>query len=303
LFKLSLKKSSPKILLIIAVALSLLTAVLIYFYLQQDHKATIANQAVVVVAVREIPARTFITADMLTLANVLPDLVQIGSRRDVESLIGMTTKKAIAAGDQITDVKLAINGQGIGMSGNIPSDKRAFTIAVDEINGAQGFIRVGDFVDVIGIFDKSVVGETASHVLMQNVQVLAINGKDNADAADKDKNKEQGKDKLTSVTLAVSLNDAALLGLAGEKGKIHLALRPFAAAGYDFLDKTIGIDQLVGHPVLPAPAIVPVQGEMLPQAPVYAVPPKSSAAAPVSTKLTGVTVIRGTQIDNNREAQ
>lgn len=302
MFKLFPAKFSPKFLLIIAVMLSLLTAFLVYFYLQQGRETTVANEVVVVVAARNIPARTLITADMLKLVNLSPDAVQPGSRREMAGLIGIMTKQDVAVEDQITDAKLVLNGQGMGRSGNIPPDKRAFTIAVNEISGAQGFIKVGDFVDVIGVFDKGVVGETASHVLMQNVQVLATNSNDNIVATDKnnkDKSKEQSQDKLTSVTLAVSLNDAALLGLASEKGKIYLALRSFASLGQELLDNTIGIDQLVGHPVFTQPdpvrATTPVPTVQPAPAPVYAGPPTQSA--PVATKPTGVTVIRGSQMN------
>lgn len=311
MFKLSLNKISPKMLLIVAVILSLITAVLIYIYLKQEHYRAVAAQDVVVVAVKDIPVHTLITEDMIKQVQIPSDLVQAGAKRDVKSIIGTMTAKPIVAGEQITEVKLAVTGQETSLSWNIPPHKRAFTIAIHVKNAVQGFIKVGDFIDIIGIFDKDVIGETAGHVLVQNVQVLAINNIDGVDNGNvKDKIAALGGEKVISVTLAVSLNDALLLGLACEKGKIHVALRPFGVFDYDVIDSSVGISQLVGHfvakDVVTSPAALPptqlpttsIQSAAQPpvQKPVEQVPqtitPNSGAA-----NTTGITVIHGTKIE------
>jgi pilus assembly protein CpaB len=301
LLKLSRKKLSPKMLLLMAAALSFITAILVCLYLRQAQRSMVVAETAVVVAVRDIPARTLLTANMLKLTRVSAGLVLPGARQEIKSLIGTATRRSISAGAQITEDKLAIDGRGMGMSWNLPPGKRAFTIAVNEISGMRGFLQVGDFVDVIGVFDKGAEGKALSRVLLQKARVLAVNRQDGSDSANKDSNKEQGQNKLTSVTLAVSLHDAARLALASAKGQIDLALRPFAAADCDLSEAAIGLKQLTGNFAGFTTEMVSRTAE-IPKAPTTAVAlPKEGN---VAKKSAGVTVIRGTEIDEaNREAQ
>ena len=42
------------------------------------------------------------------------------------------------------------------------------------MTGVAGFVKPGDFVDVIVTFDANTAGADVSHVVLQNMQVLSI---------------------------------------------------------------------------------------------------------------------------------
>lgn len=218
-----MRRLSPKILLLVAIILSIGTAGLVYSYLQANTKAQ-NNGEPVVVAVKDIPGRTVITADMVKVTTMPPELVQAGSAREISKVIGVMTRVPISIGDQVTEKRLAMEGKVSGFTGSIPQDKRAFTISATDVTGVAGFVKAGDYVDIVAAFDKSVAGENVSALLLQNILVLAANHNDDMDATGKDK---KSIEKMVSVTLAVSPDEAGQLALAEAKGKVHIALRPF----------------------------------------------------------------------------
>lgn len=250
-------RMSPKLLLSIAVVLSLLTATLVYSFLQNSTQNKAAAGESVVVAVRDIAGRTAITQDMIRLVKVPADLVQPDAARDVQKVIGIMTRVPISAGDQITERRLALDGKVSGFVGVIPKDKRAYTVAVSDVTGVAGFAKPGDYVDVIVVFDKSIVGENISNVFLQNILVLAVNRNDNMDNPKEKKDLE----KLTTITLAVTPDESTALALASEKGKVHVALRPFQASPGTAITKAFAPGELIGSGYMasrPAPESVSV---------------------------------------------
>lgn len=283
-----MQRLSPKFLLILALILSVGVAGLVYNYLQTATQSKMAGEQVVV-AVKDIPGRMKITADMVKLVTIPGDMIQQGSMKELQQVIGVMTRVPVSAGDQITDRRLAVDGKVPGFVGSIPRDKRALTISVTDITGVSGFIKAGDYIDLFITFDKSVTGEHVSQLALENALVLAANKNDNMEAA-KDK---KDADKMATVTLAVSPHEALMLALAAEKAKIHLALRPFQPLPGIVPVKTITSGDIVGESF----QVLPPLPVALPQAPpvtmVSASPP---AAAPASEpKTTGIEIIRGTK--------
>lgn len=117
--------------------------------------------------------------------------------------------------------RLLPKGTVPGLSYNIPEDKRAVTVAVNEVIGVAGFIKPGDKVDVIATF---AFDPPQSTTILQNVTVLAIAQEMQSDA-------EQKAKLSTSVTFALSPSQAERLVLAESLGEIRLALRPPQAVG------------------------------------------------------------------------
>jgi pilus assembly protein CpaB len=268
-------KLSPKTLLILAIVLSLITGGLVYDYLQKAAKSDAVTLETVVVAVKDIPGRTVITKDMIKVAKVPPDLVQAGSIRDETKVIGIMTRVPINAGDQITERRLALEGKAAGFVGAIPRDKRAFTIAASDITGVAGFIKAGDYVDIVATFDKSVAGESLSSLMLQNVLVLAANQNDNMESTAK-----KDTERMVSITLAVSPDEASALALASEKGKVHFALRPFQpSVGYSSNQAVTPRDILASYmrPESSAPVVIST--------------PTPAPASP------GIKVIKGTKVE------
>ena len=270
-----MQRLSPKLLLVVALILSIGTAALIYSYVQTNTQPKITGEPVVV-AVRDIPGRTAITADMVRVVKVPTEMTQPGTMRDAKQVVGVMTRVPISAGDQITERRLAADGKVPGFIGAIPRDKRAITVAVSDVTGVAGFVKAGDYVDVLITFDKSIIGQHMSNIMLQNALVLASNKNDNMESA-KDKKEIE---KMASVTLAVTPDEASKLALATEKGKIHLALRPFQPSVSIAATKTVTPDELVASSYIPAP--------------LNAEPPAVYSPAPAPSA-PAVEIIRGTK--------
>jgi pilus assembly protein CpaB len=278
-------KLSGRGLLLIALVLSLLTTALVYSYLNG-----VANQAnkpgkPVVVAKVDIPPKTLITAEMVQMASVPAEYIQPGAIIATADVIGITSREQIVAGEQITQTRLSIPGQTRGFAGIIPSDKRAVTVAVTEVTGVAGFLKAGDYVDVLVTFDTNTVGENVSRIVLQNLLVLAVDRETEAGQADSGKDKKEAS-KMT-VTLAVSPEEASQLTVADEKGKIRMALRPSLPANGTVAASSVTPKELVGSYAAPEKSSAPAAAK--PSEP----PAKSPPAGPM------IQVIRGTKIEAN----
>lgn len=303
-------KLSNKGLLGIALVLSLVTSLLIYNYLQRAvGKADMKEGVPVVVAKTDIPAKTKITAEMVQQIRVPAEYLQPGGVQDLKNVVGVIAREPIVAGEQITDRRLVRESKSVGFTGMIPRDKRAVTVAVSEVTGVAGFVKPGDYVDVIVTFEQGMVGDNVSYMMLQNVLVLAANRDAEAGAAGNGA-KEAAKDavKATTVTLAVTPDEAAKLTLAEEKGKIRLALRPYLPLNGIEITNTITPKELVGVQYSPVQSQPSSGGhEVQPAAPVppqyYMSPPQIQPAAPPretgpETNSKGIQVIRGTKTEN-----
>jgi len=222
-------KISGKGLLAVALALSLATSLLVYQYLQGTTNKTIKDGVPVVTAKVDIPAKSPIKAEMLQTVMMPVEYVQTGTVGDAQSIVGMMAREKIMAGEAVTARRLLMEGKSSGFTGLIPRDKRAVSVAVSEVSGVAGFVKAGDYVDVVVTFDGATVGDNASAIVLQNILVLAANRESEASGEEGSKNKPEVA-KATTVTLAVAPQDAARLALSEDKGKVRLALRPYQPA-------------------------------------------------------------------------
>ena len=228
-----MRKLSPRILLIIAGVLSVLSAILVYYFLNSAEKTELPTKKVVVATV-DIEAGKQIDASMLNLIDLPEDAIQEDSITDIETLVGRYAKFPIYKGEQITEKRLntPVNANSFVMS--IPDDKRAVTIKVDDIDTIAGFLRPGAYVDLVSV--ENVKDEfTSGKILFQNVLVLAV-GKTDIISDDTNDISSAG-----NVTLALSADDAVRLRVAQQLGHISLMLRPVKpknnyVLGADYVD-------------------------------------------------------------------
>jgi pilus assembly protein CpaB len=140
--------------------------------------------------------------------------------RRIEDVANRVAVTPIFAGEQVLTPKLATPGVSVGLSYVLPKDKRAMTIAVNEVVGVAGFVFPGDHVDVVG----TVRGEggddlNMTKIVLQNVEVLAI-------AQKVDQKPGEDPRVTTSATLAVTPDQAESLAQIDNYGRVRLALRP-----------------------------------------------------------------------------
>ncbi len=210
-----------KVLLFMAVSLGLISAFLVYSYMSNLESMQYVEQVDVVVANVKIPANTQIKSSMLAWKKVPVDIRHPDAVYNLQDVQGRITNSEIIPGEQVLWSRLLPEGQIPGMAFTIPTDKRAITIAVNEVIGVAGFIKPGDKVDVLATFDEEVPITTT---VLENVTVLAI--------AQEMESKQNPAAKLsTSVTFALSPQQVERLVLAENQGAIRLALRPPQAVG------------------------------------------------------------------------
>jgi pilus assembly protein CpaB len=270
-------------------------AALLSYALVQRQQAWAAQQTrpvSVVVAAREIPARTVIEPGMVyetirPVATLPPNCAS--SAREA---VGGVTTVAIAADEPIQRTAISRQSASLGLAHAVPEGMRAVTVALDSIIGVAGFLKAGDHVDVVATFDTDRFDRQAvTRTVLQDVELLAIG----PDVAQQDAKRTTLVSSKTSrpkeepnATLAVTPQDAEKLILAESTGRLRLTLR---RAGEDLSLPLAGArsDVLVGsRPASPAPRRVVARPAPAPQP---QRPLAVAKAVPVADK---VETIRGT---------
>jgi pilus assembly protein CpaB len=229
-----------------AAVLGLLAAYLSWSYVQRAGQASrSAGLVPVVVAAQDVPVRTQITPQMLTVKQVPADARHEKAFTSLEQLNEKVTNLPIAAGEQVLSTKFFARKEDSGLAFRIPPGKRAVSVNVNEVISTGGLIVPGDFVDIIAIFANSGnQGDTtqdSAGIVLQNVEVLAVAQSIQGPGAEltgaqalagqvtgnrPDSRQEAvARPNARTATLAVSPEEAQKLILAEARGQIRLALR------------------------------------------------------------------------------
>lgn len=104
-----------------------------------------------IVAVGDIKKGTIITSEMLVKKGVPNAAVLPGAYTTTEKIVGMIAASDIYAQEQIIPNKLISkeDQSKTQLSYNVKEGYRAITVAVSDTSGVSGFIRSGDFVDIL----------------------------------------------------------------------------------------------------------------------------------------------------------
>lgn len=217
-----------KKIILLAIILSLFTSLFIYSYINRVTKTTKPTDLVkVYVAAKTIPSRAMISAADVKEIEIDKKYVLPGAYQNKAEIIGKRVKDPVLEGEQILKDRLADEAK-MNLSYSIPEGKRAVSINVNEASVVANFIRPGDYVDIVGTFekedvteaDKKIVYPKITKVVLQNVMVLGI-GQDNHIPEGESK-----KDIPKTVTLAIDTQDTEKLVYSSEVGVLRLALRP-----------------------------------------------------------------------------
>ncbi|MHB9093464.1 MAG: Flp pilus assembly protein CpaB [Eubacteriales bacterium] len=227
---------SNKKVLLMALICGLLTAIAVNYYLKSVKDTAIALQTKrVAVANARIPARTLVTANMISFKNVPIDYAHGSAVTDANQVVGYTTRAEIEAGEQVLQTKLVPReNSGTTLAYSVPLGMRAVSISVTEQSGVSGLLIPGDRVDVVGTLDieeqskdpnVNTVKFTMSHLMLQNVEVLAVGKNYTEPGAQQGDKKDQNQGGAATVTLAVPADRIQYLVAVTDKGKLTLALR------------------------------------------------------------------------------
>lgn len=178
-----------------------------------------ADTVPVVVALEDIPRGASITADLVKIRDYPKGLLPSGTLARVEDALDRAIFVPLLKDEPVLDGKLAPKGAKRGMAALVPDGMRAFTIHTPSVaSGVAGFILPGNKVDVLLTLEGKRGSITTT--LVQNLEILAVDQRIDAPADNR-----VDPSQLRSVTLLVTPDQAARLGLAQNKGALQLSLR------------------------------------------------------------------------------
>lgn len=210
---------------IIAFILALLTGISVFSFAKALEKASKREYTEVVTAAVNITERSVLTKDMLIMKSIPTEMVMSSAIKSIDKAVGLFSDSVLEAGEVLSSTKLRKQGENSsGMTYLVPKGKRAFTLNVDAVSGVAGFILPGDRIDILAnmVFEKA--GSTdkvqvpTSLIVMQNIEVLASGA--NIKVVENGTSVE-----YSTLTLAVSPEEAVTLNLAAANGKLRMVLR------------------------------------------------------------------------------
>jgi pilus assembly protein CpaB len=214
-------------LIVMAGVIGVVASFSVYSYVNKKIAASVKPTSQVVVASNEIAPGTAISADQVKIVAWPRELVPAKATTSINAVQGKVVILPIAKGEPVLLTKLAPEGAGSGLGSLLDETKRAFTIRVDDVSGVAGFIKPGDHVDVLAQLPTADAKEFFSKAILQNIVVLSAGhtSEETADTSDTSGKNNKRPVLVTTVTLKLSLEQAEILNLASNQGKIRLVLR------------------------------------------------------------------------------
>jgi pilus assembly protein CpaB len=245
------RESSDRRPLLAAGALGLVAAILVVMLLSGSDEAgrAVSDEPLVqvVTASGNIKAGQKLTSDMVSLKSLPANAVPATALRSVDQVVGQTTRYPIQTGSQLTGDILVAPAKVNTLSFQIPPGLRAMTIPVTNTDSPSALTAPGDFVDVMVRGKANILGLPVSAaqvglgrnptdiegvvMLLQNVQVLSVDRGIVANGVPYDASVRgtppAEKDNVSFLTLALTPEQAQVLWLAQDQGKLGVVLRPF----------------------------------------------------------------------------
>lgn len=201
-----------------AMAAGLVATLAIHQYVSVKTSVPQVATAQVAVAARDMAPGTALSSELVKIASWPKELVPPQAASSLSQVQGRVVTMPIAHGEPILMRKLAPTGTAAGLSGLLDHKKRALTVRVDDVSGVAGFIHPGNRVDVLADIKLPDAKDSFSKTILQNILVLTTG----------QIWEQKGESKpvvVNTVTLEVDPEQAEVLNLASNEGKIRLALR------------------------------------------------------------------------------
>jgi len=184
----------------------------------QPKKAEAVEMKDVVVAARPLPVGQTVKAADVKVVKIPAQAFPKGAFSKPEDVLDRPVVANILAEEPILEGRLAQRGSGVGLAPVIPVGMRAVTVRVNDVVGVAGFVLPGMRVDVLITGNPPGNKTTVTKTILQNILVLSAGKTLQTDASGKPVD-------APNVTLLVTPQQAELLTLAGNEGRIQLVLR------------------------------------------------------------------------------
>lgn len=209
---------------------ALIVAGIAFFYVYADayvEEETGGARVLVVSAALDIPFGRPIQRAWLQLEELPQSYVEDRHIRasDVRTLIGVPLAQSVRSGEAILRTDLSvISDQQRTLSAEIPHGSRAMAIEAQQESAHTGLLRPGDRVDVLLVVgDARVADSGRAVVIAQNLLVLSVGQSIHAQFDDERQIPQQFF--TARVSLEVGLEEAQVLTLARQQGRLRLLLR------------------------------------------------------------------------------
>jgi pilus assembly protein CpaB len=208
------------IFLVAAVVAGIVATFAIHRYVSIKTTVPVAATRQVIVAAADISPGTAIAGPAVKTVTWPQAVIPPKSASTLREVEGRVVKVPIPQGNPVLSSMLAPEGTAAGLSGILDDGKRALTVKVDEVAGVAGFLHPGDHVDVL--MDMAMQGhgdkEHFSKTILHDISILTTG----------QIWEQKGENKpvvVNTVTLELTPEQAEILNLASNQGKIRLALR------------------------------------------------------------------------------
>lgn len=245
------RASTSRRALVIALAFGGISALLVLvFFSRAASGSSGAGTTPTLVAAQDIGLGQELT-DQNTSLKALPTVARHPNAftdKTRPSAMRQVATEPLSAGQQILSSQITKNAEEVGLTGLIPSGHRAIAISVTEVTAGGGFIKPGDYVDVIGQFQVNTPAPSTAVLVvpkggdqtkvfvaatvLQNVRVLATGQRAEQPAQNTGQNTQNNlkpsadQAEAKSVTLALTPDEAQKVFLAEQIGTLRLAGRP-----------------------------------------------------------------------------
>jgi pilus assembly protein CpaB len=173
----------------------------------------------VVVAKVDLPAGTKLKEEVMTTGSFLEESLPPGYRSDPKQLMDRIVVTPMKAKEPILESRLAPTSVKTGgVAAIVTPGKRAMTVKGNKVLGVTGFIRPGDYVDIVMLTIDPETREQITKIAFENVRVLATGNQLVADPEGK-------KSSVDTYTLEVTPEEAERLSMADAKAGLRFALR------------------------------------------------------------------------------
>jgi pilus assembly protein CpaB len=208
------------IFLVAAVVAGILATFAIHRYVTIKTNIPVAATRQVIIAAADISPGTAITGAAVKAVTWPQAVIPPKSAATMREVEGRVVKVPIPQGNPILSSMLAPQGTAAGLSGILEDGKRALTVKVDEVAGVAGFLHPGDHVDVLMDLAMQGGGKTEhfSKTILHDISILTTG----------QIWEQKGENKpvvVNTVTLELTPEQAEVLNLASNQGKIRMALR------------------------------------------------------------------------------
>jgi Flp pilus assembly protein CpaB len=231
------RANSSRIFIIVGAVLAVLAFILVFVLGGSRPGGGVSGTVKVVVAARDIPFRTALTKDDLTVTDFPQSVAPVGSFTDIGAVIGKQAATApsgtsssanetgavaeveIKKGQAVTQNLLAKSVDAIQVQPAylpIPKGFVALTVPTGEQIGVAGFIQAGDYINVIatvntGAFQGGGAAKTVTKTVFTNVHVLKVGPATGTVTSGNSPQSAQTGGVASSLTLVMTQCDAEML--------------------------------------------------------------------------------------------